>query len=809
MPRSLPFFVLVALIALPSLAEPPRPSVGQGPSASAAPPAVDPIARWSAAWDEGSRPKRWQALRELAQLGPAGVAEAARLVAALADPVLAEQAERQLRHLVQPSIVDALVEGRLDGAQALLEALAAGADADSLRDLAAFLATSGREPSPAVRTPALEAWTSRARGELLSAETPLKALPRDRVDRELLRAAAFDSGDWHALAGELLAGADASTEAGLKELGAAAAALRLVGDEATADRVAATLAEAGRERPEVARTAAAILVLLERPESAEALLLQTAPVVVFDGLVAEARVAEALDLARGSLEGPDRLEDKALSVLQLKVARTLLGLGDRAGARVALDRYVGLVSDPDKPESTAGQVVYQEHRLGFDEAARARAAATLDELPAESASRVLWGLFSAHRDEAAAAWAWLALDAPALETAERLRLVEAILDEASKEGSALRGQLLADAPTLLAELEGSPLAERTRGLAGLSRLAGDEAAAEGLLRRWAEGSDRPDAWTALGESLADAGRWEAAAEAFGRAFEAKTQDPAPLGLKAWALERAGRVEEARATLELGSLVALGDGGRRWALAGSLSRHGLATESRLERELLLLTTTPTSWHQGAVLRQLSASARCGKRAAEALDHAQKAVVQALLREGPVDPLTAAGLVRIVRDARVEAAVADGRLLEAVALSEGELAPWLARLGRTAAVARALEDEGHVAEASWLADRVLLRLGAAAKECPEDANALNRQAWFASRVRRDLAEARAAAERATALRPDSASCLDTLAEVHFQLGDAERAIELEQEALALEPESEYLRAQLQRFREGDPSTSPPSR
>jgi Flp pilus assembly protein TadD len=42
------------------------------------------------------------------------------------------------------------------------------------------------------------------------------------------------------------------------------------------------------------------------------------------------------------------------------------------------------------------------------------------------------------------------------------------------------------------------------------------------------------------------------------------------------------------------------------------------------------------------------------------------------------------------------------------------------------------------------------------------------------------------------------LDTLAEVHFRLGDREQAIETIERALQLAPEDDYLKGQLERFR-----------
>jgi len=83
---------------------------------------------------------------------------------------------------------------------------------------------------------------------------------------------------------------------------------------------------------------------------------------------------------------------------------------------------------------------------------------------------------------------------------------------------------------------------------------------------------------------------------------------------------------------------------------------------------------------------------------------------------------------------------------------------------------------------------------------DASNLNGLAWTCATNDVYLDEALRAAERAVELEPKNTGILDTLAEVHFRRGDAAKAAEVESRALALEPESSYLKEQLQRFQSG---------
>ena len=83
---------------------------------------------------------------------------------------------------------------------------------------------------------------------------------------------------------------------------------------------------------------------------------------------------------------------------------------------------------------------------------------------------------------------------------------------------------------------------------------------------------------------------------------------------------------------------------------------------------------------------------------------------------------------------------------------------------------------------------------------DASSLNGLAWTCATSDMYLPEALTAAERAVALEPKETGILDTLAEVHFRMGDAAKAIEVETKALALAPTDNYLKEQIARFKSG---------
>jgi uncharacterized Ntn-hydrolase superfamily protein len=119
------------------------------------------------------------------------------------------------------------------------------------------------------------------------------------------------------------------------------------------------------------------------------------------------------------------------------------------------------------------------------------------------------------------------------------------------------------------------------------------------------------------------------------------------------------------------------------------------------------------------------------------------------------------------------------------------------------------EAHLRfHAAYLADgdsvaarRELVHVGAALRVALANpdaaASTLNALAWVSATADVFLDEALAAAERAVRLAPDDAGIIDTLAEVHFRRGDRDRAVEVIDRAIALDPEVAYYREQRARF------------
>ncbi len=89
----------------------------------------------------------------------------------------------------------------------------------------------------------------------------------------------------------------------------------------------------------------------------------------------------------------------------------------------------------------------------------------------------------------------------------------------------------------------------------------------------------------------------------------------------------------------------------------------------------------------------------------------------------------------------------------------------------------------------------------EEFPNDALIGNNTAWLAALCNRNLEQAKMLASKVTASYPE-ATYLDTLAEIEYRLGNVERAIELSEKCLRMEPKNKQHRKQLKRFRAGNP-------
>ena len=85
--------------------------------------------------------------------------------------------------------------------------------------------------------------------------------------------------------------------------------------------------------------------------------------------------------------------------------------------------------------------------------------------------------------------------------------------------------------------------------------------------------------------------------------------------------------------------------------------------------------------------------------------------------------------------------------------------------------------------------------------------NNLAWLCAVSRRQLDDGLVHAQRAVELAPNAPAYLDTLAEIRFQKGDKDRALELIKKCIELEPDNDYFQKQRERFSKGRREDPPP--
>jgi uncharacterized Ntn-hydrolase superfamily protein len=112
----------------------------------------------------------------------------------------------------------------------------------------------------------------------------------------------------------------------------------------------------------------------------------------------------------------------------------------------------------------------------------------------------------------------------------------------------------------------------------------------------------------------------------------------------------------------------------------------------------------------------------------------------------------------------------------------------------------EAQGRADLAQLERERVGESMKRALQRGEHDASLLNGLAWSCAVHDIFLPDALRAAQRAAAAEPKNVDILDTLAEVHFRLGNVAKAVDVESKAATIDPKSTYLKEQIARFKSG---------
>jgi tetratricopeptide (TPR) repeat protein len=773
-------------------------------------------------YQSGDRNAKAEVVKQLFERGGPGCAALVKIAAAEVDPALRRDLFTQISLEAARLLPTLLVEGSHDTLEALLEmGLANGLDAAVQNYVAYWLLRGRLDERIAQFKERKGAWAGvvlaflyRASGDLKSALAAAeKAQRADLVDGIL-----FDQGDWKALAKR----PDQPNAFDLiVPLGWKAAYHRLAGNADSFDKVAGELRRRGGD-PSLDEISvwlcAKALLLNERPEAVLGLPLRGKnAAVAFDVLCAQLKYRDAFALADQlqALPAADRFD------LGLSKARALAVLGKKEDSQKTFASLFEEAKDLRKDLALANldrvrALIEAEARAGLRAQASEHAASLLAGLAREKEEpnpllgpvtprHILSALFPA-RTDADVWWRWFQRQHPADKPAATLRRVREVLERK------LPVKELEDQLTEVLRAEPfvePPEWERTLAAFGeAALLAGLEGLGRGCLERAAKVSGAPWILVRLGDLHAERQQWQEAGGYYQRAWEKNKAEPLPLYLRGWALAQAGSKEEGQKLMDRAGWLPLGNEAVRYQLATDLARRGHTAAARRQRELLQQVSRPGSYYAGEALRQLGFDALDQKDYLKAADYHERAMLRCLQPEVSfVEHAAWVGVPYQVHRQRALGLLLAGRTDEAVkeiklcqVLMPGvvdlpiTLMPELEQRDRQKE-ADALFAGAFEAHEKWCADY------------PQCALAHNNLAWLAACCRRQLDKALEHARKAVELAPGHAGHLDTLAEVHFQRGDKDKAIELMKKCIEVEPKNNYFKKQLKRFEAGDPKAAIP--
>ncbi len=611
----------------------------------------------------------------------------------------------------------------------------------------------------------------------------------------------------------------------LEQLSLTAAYQRLAGDSPACEQTIQQLLQAADSQTNDATLqwmCIEALLLNDRVEDGLQRLIKSDPARAFDFLVVRHQYREALQLLgwqdgstldQAWLDGlpVDGGKDESGQAIQrferaLKVARVLHSLGRSEQVETLIDSLEEYsLQQPDSNSSNSPRRQCCERLsqalvwLGQEDRAWVVAMPTLfsPDSPPPSLSR----LYGQRYSEAQAWWSIFRRrhgSEPATETFAR---VHRVMNPSPDEGTDEFEKLIQDVVQWI-DATGSSGSDSTR--IAIARTCVERKRpelAEQLLK------DADSSNTDVLEIQADLcwrdERWDQAAELFERLWQDDHDRLADLYLSGEALRRAGKQAEGDQRTDLVHRLAL-DSRARFMMARGLVQRGLKDQAVDQFHVVLRTAPLEYWEWNESARYLGEQFMATQPAVAAdwfdfslLDDLRSYFY--LLRDA--DYLRTPALVHRLRAAAaidagdLDAARQHARAALAAAPAETavgeELVPRLDAAGQREA-AEELFQEQYRLHVQWCAD------------WPESALLNNNLAWLAARSGRLLDTALKHAERAVQLEPN-ASHLDTLAEVHFRLGDREKAIEYSKRSVALDPDSDTLRGQLGRF-QNDPLPKP---
>jgi Flp pilus assembly protein TadD len=660
----------------------------------------------------------------------------------------------------------------------------------------------------------LLAWMLRIRGDFTEAEQIFTKLGDTAGARETRVAA-----------GDLLAYAETFTDPSRRTadtLGFSAAAARLSGDMAGFERITADIEQYAKALPDELDRCLNALILngdINRAYRLAATLNQSELVNMemwryrFDAAFKALGITEKtapydnwLHEFNKSFKVGAETEIDAAILPAVKVAESCV----LTGQTVEAQRIMHSIAQVLKARNASLlPLIFRETQLGLDRLARTHA---IDAMKLEIEGDVIDALFPLG-DEARArkCWEYMRREFADENVEIRLKRMSALFDinrqGHSKENpeDTIQSMVSSAEETKLPET-GKELWQTVAFLARLHEKWDLAAKATG---KWLGLLGDQALWYNLmgyGDTLMNAGEPELAAEQYGKAWSIESSNPALLYLKAAALDAAGKDDLAAALKQKASLMATGDISKRHYLAYYMWLHDDHDMAREQDKLILRLAKPREGAHPEALKRRYADLKLNGNPADAANALE---FYMLSKIQPVN-----GRNVITRKAALSYWVDLGTLKAKDSLNKGSADSAIAMIAQLQQlnssdssmledIHQLLVDAGKGKEAAALFETTYATSSSAADRFPDRAQHHNNLAWLLSRCSKRPDDALLHAERAVKMEPDNGAFLDTLAEVHFQRGEREKAISFSEKAVVLLGDDAQVKRQLNRFKNGQPA------
>ncbi len=674
---------------------------------------------------------------------------------------------------------------------------------DKIRDL--------KEELPKVRDDAEQAnlaytkltYMLRVAGDLEGARTMAEQV-RD-PGQALLRSILFDLRAWDELA-VLQAQRLANDGQSIEELSFAAAYCRLADrQDEFAQHMAAIRQQAERigsgQKLGYCREA---LYLNGRTNEAIQLLAREDPIEAFSVQLLRHHYAAALETAgigltresremwfQGVMDGQDGSQNAQRNYrIAIRLAQLLASVGEKQEASETFAR-LALAAKDDRDGAQLREVAEFELRAGLTNEAFEHAAQAFDK---DSGIAAVELLFIRHRTPASTWWELYKEWAPADSTRSRLASLRKLFYQGKNDEALLDQLTSAFAWTRSLPIQHTSRAKWLNVLGETCLLREQKELARQCFESVA--ADYPTAAMHLAD-LARADReWSSAADWYRAAWE-KGRLTHALYLHGEMLVQAGENEAGEQARQLARLIPLATAARHDGLATGLAQRGYRAEAEREWELLRRCST---WSEAQMFHAVGSLGDAAQ--------AQQPLVAANLWEQRMlnclqenwfftDQASYVRIPHQVHRARAKGLFDGEKVEEAIDELRMCLIIWPADLN----VAEEFVPKLDQAQQREFADELFGRAYQGVEEIcrlfPKSALHHNNLAWLAARCQRRLDEALIHINLALELAPNSAQYLDTLAEVYFQQGHVDRAIETAKRCIELDPDNAFYQEQLQRF------------